>query len=432
MQKTLSRLRVARLILGNGDELEYGMDECSIERHSSSVATDQRAYRLSSIDMLRGLVVVIMAIDHTRDFFSESMTIDPMNAPNAGLAVALTRWITHFCAPVFVFLAGTSAGLMAARKTPSELSSFLLTRGLWLIVVELVLISTAVTFAPGGIQQLGGKTLLFMQVIWAIGASMVLLALFQYFGRKACLALGALIVLGHNLLDSFWPVSQNLFDTTPPLWAALHVAMSKVAGPFHFVFLYPLLPWLGVMLLGFGASVLFEREAGARNRAVLWWGIGITALFLVLRFIDGYGEPNHWQVQARGTATFLDFLNTTKYPPSLQFLAMTLGPAAILCAYADRMHGFLKDALVMFGRVPFAFYVPHFYLLHVLSLVLGALQGVPVGALLTFPAFYPSNYGLPLLGVYAVWLLVVVLLYPFCRWVAAVKARSRAWWLSYV
>jgi uncharacterized membrane protein len=393
---------------------------------------DQRAYRLSSIDMLRGLVIVIMAIDHVRDFFSVSMTIDPMNAPNPDLALALTRWITHFCAPVFVFLAGTSAGLMAARKTSAELFKFLATRGLWLLVVEVVLISTAVTFSPGGIPQLGGKTMLFLQVIWAIGASMVLLAFAQYLGRRVCLALGVLIVLGHNLLDPHWPVSQNLFDTTPPLWAALHVSMSKVIGPFHLVLLYPLLPWLGVMLLGYGASVLFEREAPARNRLLLWWGICITALFLVLRFIDGYGEPNHWEVHARGTATFLDFLNTTKYPPSLQFLAMTLGPAAILCAYADRMRGFLKDALVMFGRVPFAFYVAHFYLIHILSLVLGALQGVPVGQLLTFPAFYPQNYGLPLIGVYGVWLLVIVLLYPFCRWVADVKARNRVWWLSYV
>jgi uncharacterized membrane protein len=395
-------------------------------------ATDQRAYRLTSIDMLRGLVIVIMAIDHTRDFFSTSMSIDPMNDPNVGLPLALTRWITHFCAPVFVLLSGTSAGLMVARKSPSELGRFLLTRGLWLIFVEIFIVSTAGTFAPSGIEQLGGKTLAFMQVIWAIGASMVLLAGLQYAGRKVCLVLGAIIVLGHNALDGHWPVSQSIMDTSPPLWAALHVSTSKVAGPFHFLFLYPLLPWLGVMLLGFGASALFEREAAARNRALLGWGLAITAAFIVLRFIDGYGEPNHWQSQARGVATFIDFLNTTKYPPSLLFLAMTLGPAAIFCAYAERMRGFLKDTFVMFGRVPFAFYVAHFYLLHVLSLLLGAVQGVPVAQLLTFPPFYPPGYGVSLPGVYAVWALIIALLYPFCRWVAGVKARSRAWWLSYV
>jgi uncharacterized membrane protein len=393
---------------------------------------DQRAYRLSSIDMLRGLVIVIMAIDHTRDFFSMQMTIDPMGDPNAPLSLALTRWITHFCAPVFVFLAGTSAGLMGARKPPAELCKFLLTRGLWLVFVELVLISTAVTFSPGGLQQFGGKTLAFMQVIWVIGASMVLLAFLQYLGRKTCLLLGTVIVLGHNLLDNHWAVSGGLVDATPPLWAALHVQMSKVAGPFQFMFLYPLLPWIGVMLLGYGAAALFEREPGARNRTLLWWGIGITVAFLVLRFVDGYGESNHWEAHERGAATFIDFLNTTKYPPSLEFLAMTLGPAAIFCSFADRMRGFFKDMFVMFGRVPFAFYVAHFYLLHCLAVALGVLQGMDARALMTFPLFFPAGYGLPLWGVYVVWALVITLLYPFCRWVAAVKARSKARWLSYV
>lgn len=393
---------------------------------------DQRAYRLTSIDMLRGLVIVIMALDHTRDFFSQAMSIDPMADPNAGLALALTRWITHFCAPVFVFLAGTSAGLMTARKTPADLFRFLLTRGLWLIFVEIFVISTATTFAPGGIEQLGGQTLAFMQVIWVIGASMVLLAFLQFLGRKFCLALGALIVLGHNALDSHWPVSQGIVDTSPPLWAALHVTMSKVAGPFHFLFLYPLLPWLGVMLLGFGAVGLFERDEASRKRALLGWGVAVTVFFLVLRFIDGYGEPNHWETQPTAARTFIDFLNVTKYPPSLEFLAMTLGPAAIFCACAERMTGFLKDTFVMFGRVPFAFYVAHFYLLHALSLALGAMQGVPVEQLLTFPPFYPKSYGVSLPLVYAVWVLVILLLYPFCKWVAGVKAKSKSWWLSYV
>jgi uncharacterized membrane protein len=393
---------------------------------------DARGYRLTSIDMLRGLVIVIMAIDHTRDFFSTAMSIDPMSDPNVSLPLAFTRWITHFCAPVFVLLSGTSAGLMAARKTPTDLFRFLFSRGLWLIFVEVFIISTATTYSPGGIEQLGGKTLAFMQVIWVIGASMVLLSVLQLLGRKACLVLGALIVLGHNALDGHWPASTGLLDTSPPLWAALHVSMSKVAGPFHFLFLYPLLPWIGVMLVGFGASMLFEREAAARNRALLLWGCAITAGFLVLRFIDGYGEPNHWQTQARGAATLVDFLNTTKYPPSLEFLAMTLGPAAIFCSFADRMRGFFKDMFVMFGRVPFAFYVAHFYLLHALSLLLGSMQGIPVRQLLTFPPFYPPGYGVSLPIVYAVWALVIALLYPFCRWVAGVKARSRAWWLSYV
>jgi len=398
----------------------------------SIAAGNRRDYRLTSIDLLRGLVIVIMALDHARDFFITSMTMDPLNDPNASVPLVFSRWISHFCAPVFVFLAGTSAGLMTARKSALDLCKFLLTRGVWLIFVEIFVISTIVTFAPGGIAQLDGKTLAFMQVIWAIGASMVVLAFVQLLGRTVCLTLGAVIVLGHNALDSIWPASQGLMDTSPPLWAALHVPMSKAIGPFHFIFLYPLLPWIGVMLLGFAAAVLFERSPSERNRLLLQWGFGITALFVALRLIDGYGEPNHWQAQASGVATLIDFLNTTKYPPSLLFLAMTLGPALILCSFADRMRGFLSGALILYGRVPFAFYVAHFFVLHVLVLGLGALQGHSIRQLMTFPPFFPPGYGLSLAGVYAVWLLVVVLLYPLCRWMARLKANSRAWWLSYL
>jgi uncharacterized membrane protein len=382
--------------------------------------------------MLRGLVVIIMAIDHTRDFFHSGASIDPMGDENVSVTLAMTRWITHFCAPVFVLLSGTSAGLMVARKSRGELCQFLLSRGLWLILVEIFLISTAITFSPGGIEQFGGRTLFFMQVIWVIGASMVVLAFAQFLGRKVCLVAGAIIVLGHNLLDGSWPVPQSLVDTSQPLWVALHAPMSSAWGPFHFMFLYPLLPWIGVMLLGFGVSPLFERPAEARNRALLLWGIAITAAFLVLRAIDVYGDPNHWQGHERGAATFIDFLNTTKYPPSLLFLVMTLGPAAIFCACADRMRGFFKDMFVMFGRVPFAFYVAHFYLLHTLSVLLGVMQGFSADQMMTFPLFYPQGYGVSLLAVYGVWAGVVAMLYPFCRWVAGVKSRSRAWWLSYV
>jgi uncharacterized membrane protein len=244
---------------------------------------------------------------------------------------------------------------MVARKSPSELARFLLTRGVWLILVEVLIVSTSATFSPGGIAELGGLTLAAMQVIWAIGVSMIVLAGFQWLRRRACLVVGLAIVAGHNLLDGFWPAS-SLFEEQWPLWVALH---------------------------------------------------------------------------SRGTtATVIDFLNTTKYPPSLAFLLMTLGPAAILCALADRIHGVIKNALVMFGRVPFAFYVAHVILIHALSVLLGIIQGFDARQLMTIFFYYPKGYGVGLPGVYVVWILVVVLLYPFCRWVASVKARRRDWWLS--
>jgi len=395
-------------------------------------AADHRAYRLSSIDMLRGLVIVIMAIDHVRDYFMIAAEQDPMANPNIAAGLFATRWITHFCAPVFVLLAGTSAGLMVARRSPADLARFLFTRGVWLIFVECCVVSTSSTFAPGGIPELGGLVVVVMQVIWAIGASMIVLSGLQWFGRRVCFAGGAAILLGHNLLDAWWPAT-SLFDQQWPLWVALHSQMAHRAGPFLFIFVYPLLPWIGVMLLGFGLAGIFELSPDRRNKVLLRTGTVLTVAFVLLRAFDIYGDPNHWQLQPGGmTATIIDFLNTTKYPPSLAFLLMTLGPAAIFCAFADRITGGLKEALIMFGRVPFAFYVAHIILIHALSVLLGLVQGFGARQMMTVFFFYPKGYGVGLPGVYAVWLLLIALLYPFCRWVAAVKARRRDWWLSYV
>jgi uncharacterized membrane protein len=397
-----------------------------------SAASDQRSYRLTSLDMLRGLVIVIMALDHVRDFFLVGAQQDPMTDPNVTFSVFATRWITHFCAPVFVLLAGVSAGLMMARKTPADCARFLFTRGLWLVAIEWFAISTLSTFAPGGIPEVGGQTLVAMQVIWAIGLSMIVLSGVQWMGRRTCLVIGVAIVAGHNLLDPIWPRTA-LFDQTWPLWAALHSQMSINAGPFMFVFVYPILPWIGVMVLGCGISEVFQRPHERRNASLLQAGVAITLVFIVLRAIDVYGDPNPWRWQQRGLLrTAMDFMNTTKYPPSLLFLLMTLGPAAMLCAVADRIPDGITRALVVFGRVPFAFYVAHIALIHTLSVLLGVAQGFRPGQFMTIFFFYPSGYGVSLPGVYVVWAVVIAILYPFCRWVASVKARRRDWWLSYV
>jgi uncharacterized membrane protein len=392
---------------------------------------DHRAYRLSAIDMLRGLVIVIMAIDHVRDFTMVGTEQDPMTNPNITAAVFFTRWITHFCAPVCVLLAGARAGLMTGRKSPHALARFLVSRAVWLIFIEVFVLSNLATFSPRGIPEMGGSILVAMQVIWAIGASMLALAVLQYLGRRVCLLVGIAIVVSHNLLDPFW-FANALFEERP-LWVALHAQMSFHAGLFQFAFIYPVLAWIGVMLVGFGASELFELPAARRNAVLLRAGLALTAVFVMLRAVDGYGDPNPWQLQPSGTtATVIDFLNTTKYPPSLLFLLMTLGPAAVLCALADRWTGIVKSALVTFGRVPFAFYVPHFLLIHVMAVLLGAAQGFDARQFFTIFFFFPKGYGVGLPGVYALWAVVVIVLYPFCRWVAAVKARRRDWWLSYV
>lgn len=397
-----------------------------------TISRDARSYRLTSIDFLRGFVIVIMAIDHARDLLMTGMAMDPLSQPDVAPSLYLTRWITHFCAPTFVFLAGTSAGLMAARKTPAELGAFLVKRGLWLIFVEVAIISTGVTFAPLGIAELGGATLVFLQVIWAIGASMVLLGIIQFLGARFCLWLGAILLLGLNLLDPLWPPPDLTSGDSSPL-ALLFFQGSFRVGPFFLLAYYPLLAWFGVMALGFGTAFIFNRDTAARNSLLIRIGLVFIVLFFSLRAIGLYGDPNPWQVQPLGfLATAFDFMNVTKYPPSLLFLLATLGPMAIVCGLADRFGGWLKDALVMFGRVPFAFYVAHFYLLHLMAVILGVLQGYPASAFFTFPLFFPPGYGLGLGGVYIGWLLALVILYPFCRWMAELKRRRKDWWLSYL
>jgi uncharacterized membrane protein len=246
------------------------------------------------------------------------------------------------------------------------------------------------------------------------------------------LVIGIAILAGHNLLDMFWPGS-SLMEEQWPIWVSLHAQMAVRAGPFLLLFAYPLIAWIGVMLLGFGISEVFAWEPERRNRTLTRAGMAMTVAFLLLRALDGYGDPNHWQWQQAGLgATAIDFLNTTKYPPSLVFLLMTLGPAAMLCGVADSITGLVKESLVMFGRVPFAFYVAHFFLIHVLSVILGMLQGFSFHQMMTAFLFYPNGYGVGLAGVYVAWMLVIAILYPYCRWVAGVKARRRDWWLSYL
>lgn len=400
---------------------------------ATGISRDARSYRLTCIDMLRGLVIVIMAIDHVRDFFMVSNVQDPMAQPDVSAAVYLTRWVTHFCAPVFVFLAGTSAGLMAGRKNRHELAAFLAKRGLWLVFVEVAIISTAYTFSPfDGVPEVGGQTLLALQVIWAIGASMVVLAGAQYLGVLTCALIGAAIILGHNALEPIWP-QGNLLAGKDPLWYGLETQSSTSLGPFLLVFAYPLVPWIGVMLLGYGTAGIFKREPEQRDAFLLKAGLAMIVAFLLIRMSGLYGDPNPWHVQEAGLlATVFDFMNVTKYPPSLLFILITLGPMALLCAYADRMGGWLKDTLVMFGRVPFAFYIAHWYLIRLGSLALAAYQGFEPEQMMTFFFFFPRDYGVSLPWVYVIWLLVLAILYPFCKWFADVKTRRKDWWLSYL
>src|SRR5262245_34524646 len=280
-------------------------------------APDRRAYRMSSLDLLRGLVIVVMALDHVRDSFMLGSVQDPTADPNTGPLLFATRWITHFCAPTFVFLAGTSAGLMARRRSPAELASFLLTRGLWLIVLALLVISTATTFAATGVDGFCGRIYIHLQVIWVIGAGMMILAGAQFLGRRACLAIGAAILLGHNLLDGIWPAAMTSASTAP-VWAALHSRQFYDVGQFAIYFNYPLIPWVGVMFLGYGAAGLFELPEKLRDEWLLRIGVSLVIAFILLRALNVYGDPHPWESDPDSAArSIMSFLATTKYPPSL-------------------------------------------------------------------------------------------------------------------
>jgi uncharacterized membrane protein len=283
-----------------------------------------------------------------------------------------------------------------------------------------------------GIAELGGRTYIGLQVIWAIGASMLALAGAQYLGPRACLAIGAAIVFGHNLLDAVWSAGRTV-GTPEPLWIVLHARQVYEVGPLSIYFSYPLLPWIGVMLVGYASASLFQGPAKLRDDRLMRIGIGLLLGFVLARAFDIYGDPHNWHFDPNNiAATVMSFLATTKYPPSLLYLLMTLGPAAIVCAFAERLRGGIRDVLVTFGRVPLAFYLAHLYLIHAGVIVLGIAQGFAAQQFLTHYRYFPKGYGVSLSGVYLIWIVVVAILYPYCRWVASVKARRTDWWLSYV
>jgi uncharacterized membrane protein len=379
--------------------------------------------RLDSIDLLRGLVMVLMVLDHTRDFFAAG-GFNPRDIHDP--ALFLTRWITHFCAPVFVFLAGMSAFLLGARGgSPGQLSRFLLVRGLWLVLLEVTLVRFGWTFSLF-------PSFLVLQVIWAIGVSMVVLAGLVHLPRWAIGAVGIGMIAGHNLLD---PIQAEQLGGAGWLWHVLHQPGLLRPTPDMAVFaLYPLIPWVGVMAAGYALGPVMRLAPAHRKRWLLGLGAAVTLGFVLLRASNLYGDPAPWAAQDGIVATALSFVNNEKYPPSLLYLAMTLGPALLALAGLEAAKGRLAGLLVTFGRVPLFFYLAHLLLLHAAAVAFAAAVHGDAAWLLGGGALgaKPDGYGLGLPGVYLVWLLAVAALYPPCRWYAGVKRRRGNAWLSYV
>jgi len=376
--------------------------------------------RFDSIDLLRGMVMALMALDHTRDFFTASGW-NPRDVTDP--ALFLTRWITHFCAPTFMLLAGLAAYLYGVRgRSIGEISRFLVTRGFLLILLEFTLVRVAWTFSFGFDQLTAG-------VIWAIGASMIALAALVYLPRAAIAAVAVGLIAGHNLLDGVH--AENL-GSASWIWHLLHQPGLVQLGDGATVFvLYPIVPWIGVMAAGYALGPVMELDPEARRRWLLRLGAAITAGFVLLRAANLYGDPSPWTMQETWFATVLSFLDCEKYPPSLLFLMMTLGPAVMLLAVLETMRGRFAQWLTTFGRVPLFFYVTHIYLIHALAIVFAMVtyRYLPRSSFVS-PDETAVTLGLP--GVYVVWLFVLILLYPPCRWFAELKQSHTARWWSYL
>jgi len=386
--------------------------------------------RLPSIDALRGLVMIIMALDHTRDFFNSSaMVFLPEDLTRTTVPLFLTRWVTHICAPVFCFTAGLGAFFWASHgRTPAQLSSFLWKRGVWLAIVDMTVMRFALTFSMT-------QGVLILNVLWMLGLSMIGLALLARLPIRVLAAASLAAIALHNLAD---PISASQFGSYAWIWNILHEQGLFKVGSALVVVAYPLVPWIAVMALGFCFGKVMLLDAAKRGRLLIEMGLGAVAGFLIIRGINLYGDPQPWSREVPGM-TVLSFLRCTKYPPSLDFLLMTFGPAFLLLAWFERLKFSRKNPLIVFGGVPFFYFVGHFYLIHLLTFPMALLRYGHAGFLLRpLPSLggpadvYPPNYGYGLTAVYGIWVAVVFIMYPLCRWFSGVKRSRKSWWLSYL
>ena len=386
--------------------------------------------RIESVDILRGAAVLLMALGHTRLFFSRDLLdFYPPDLSETYGTLFLTQWVARFCSPIFFFLAGTAAFLSARRKSKGELARFLAVRGVWLIFLELTLVKLAWLFEYD-YHAFGGS------VLWAVGWSMIVLAGLVRLSSWAITASGIVIIATHNLFDA---IRAEELGPWRWLWVILHEPGSSLAlsSSIEFSVMFPLIPWIGVVAAGYGFGALLQTEPVERRKHVFRVGAGLTLAFVALRFSNLYGDPSSWAIEKSALFTVFSFINCQTSPPSLLLLLMTLGPSLIVLALLDRPPGRLAPLFLVFGRVPLFFYLVHLTMIHAFAVTWSYLKHGGIDWLIGLtpdPAaaeFYPEGYGLSLPGIYAVWLLVVAVMYPLCRWFAAVKQRRRYAWLSY-
>lgn len=381
--------------------------------------------RIHSIDIVRGVIMMIMTLDHVRDLLHVPGP-SPLNMKTTTVILFFTRWITHYCAPTFVFLSGTSAFLAGQRRTKKELSRFLLTRGAWLIISDILIITFLFTFDPL-------YHVVVLEVLWAIGFGMIILALLIRLPISVIAATGFIIIFGHNLLDHV-PISQNTTGGTLTM-----VFLSAFGTVFNLTSnriiaeLYAVLPWTGIMLVGYATGQLYDKNFDSEKRRKILRISGMVAivLFIGLRLINHYGDPAPWAVQRNAAHTLLSFLNASKQPPSLLYVLMTIGPVLIFLSFAEKMKGRAAAVCEVYGNVPYFYFILHFSLIRVINIFLILAQGIPMRSteLLVWQA---PGFGYPLWVVYLFWLLVVIMMYFPCKWYGYYKRTQKNWWLSYV
>ena len=383
--------------------------------------------RIESIDLLRGIVMVLMALDHTRAFLHyDSYFFSPTDISQTTVPLFITRFITHFCAPVFVFLAGTSAYLSGRRKNKKELSIWLIKRGVWLVILELTIVQFVWQFQLDYAMNV-------LQVIWVLGVSMIFLAAFIYVPKRLMITVSLIVIFGHNALDGFEPETWN------GLWTILHLQAPIVTKYFAIMVFYPLVPWVFVMPLGYHFGVLYTQDFDpiVRKKYLIYLGLTAIGLFFIIRALNFYGDPNSWSNFESLTSTILSFMNVSKYPPSLLYLLITLGPSILLLAFVENCKGRIHHAIVIIGRVPLFFYVVHLFVIHLVALIIATIMGFSP-RLMVIELFISltkslQGFGFNLVVVYILAIAITLTLYPLCIWFWKYKNNNRdKWWLSYL
>lgn len=392
---------------------------------TTSVAGGTR-HRLVAIDRLRGLMVVLMVLDHVRDYFHfGALVSQPTDLSQTTPALFATRWITHLCAPTFVFLAGASVYLQrAASPRIGPVAGFAASRGVWLILLEVTVISFAFNFA---------WPFLFLQVIWAIGAGFVLLSMLLWLPPRMVLALGVAIVAGHALLAPLRPAGAG---AAAALWDLLLVPGPVPATNIPGFLAYPLLPWFGILAIGYGSGGVFLLPAAVRNRRLVALAVGALAAFVALRIGNFYGDPSPWAPQKSALFTMLSFINVSKYPPSLSYVLVTLGTSLLLLPWLERARGWCARMLDAIGQTPFFVYLLHVFIVHGAAMLCGMAMGIAPDAFTNFlgdpSRLVQARWGVSLGWVYVVWIAIVLALWPLARWYAGVRRRHRWWWLRFL